>query len=318
MAGVVALLCANAFIVGINQIYDVKIDEVNKPYLPIAAGEMSQVSERGRIVEEWIAVGTARKNGSLTPPRTHTLSVSLVSHLVRGKKSTAWVLITTLGLLGLTIVHTLFGQHIALLYTLSLVIGAVYSVPPLRLKQRCAISYPPCPTLSLTWRPPDPRPLPAMACIVLCRGFLLNYGVNDAACAALGVPFVWKFPVAFITGFVTCFAVIISAAKDLPDVEGDKKENVKTFATWLGTGKVAMASIALLMLNYAAAIYLGFTQPSQFNSALMVGGHVVLAGCLISQATRLHMTGYSQQGIKNFYRFIWNLFYAEYALYPFI
>ena len=72
------------------------------------------------------------------------------------------------------------------------------------------------------------------------------------------------------------------------------------------------------MLNYAAAIYLGFTQPSQFNSALMVGGHSVLAGCLISQATRLHMTGYSQQGIKNFYRFIWNLFYAEYALYPFI
>ena len=70
MAGVVALLCANAFIVGINQIYDVKIDEVNKPYLPIAAGEMSQVSERGRIAEEWIAVGTARKNGSLTLPRT--------------------------------------------------------------------------------------------------------------------------------------------------------------------------------------------------------------------------------------------------------
>ena len=69
MAGVVALLCANAFIVGINQIYDVKIDEVNKPYVPIAAGEMSQVSERGRIAEEWIAVGTARKNGSLTPPR---------------------------------------------------------------------------------------------------------------------------------------------------------------------------------------------------------------------------------------------------------
>lgn len=76
MAGVVALLCANAFIVGINQIYDVKIDEVNKPYLPIAAGEMSQVSERGRIAEEWIAVGTARKNGSLTP-RARTLSLCL-------------------------------------------------------------------------------------------------------------------------------------------------------------------------------------------------------------------------------------------------
>ena len=118
LAGVVALLCANAFIVGINQIYDVKIDKVNKPYLPIAAGELST--------------------------------------------STAWMLILILGGLGLTIVHLLFGQHIALLYTLSLVIGVVYSVPPLRLKQ---------------------RPLPAMACIVLCRGFLLNYGVNDATSA---------------------------------------------------------------------------------------------------------------------------------------
>jgi len=252
-AGLVALLCANAFIVGINQIYDVRIDEVNKPYLPIAAGEMSQ--------------------------------------------STAWVIISTLGLIGLTIVHTLFGQHIALLYTLSLVIGAIYSVPPLRLKQ---------------------RPLPAMACIVLCRGFLLNYGVNDAACAALGVPFEWKFPVAFITGFVTCFAVIISAAKDLPDVEGDKKENVQTFATWLGTGKVAMASVALLMLNYLVAMFLGMAQPDMFNSPVMVVGHMVLSFFLVNQATKLHHTGYSQQGIKGFYRFIWNLFYAEYFLYPFI
>lgn len=39
-----------------------------------------------------------------------------------------------------------------------------------------------------------------MACIVLCRGFLLNYGVNDAALAALGLPFKWTYPVAFITG----------------------------------------------------------------------------------------------------------------------
>ena len=118
LCGVIALLCANAFIVGINQIYDVKIDKVNKPYLPIAAGELST--------------------------------------------STAWILILSLGGIGLTIVHLLFGQHIAMLYTLSLIIGVVYSVPPLRLKQ---------------------RPLPAMGCIVLCRGFLLNYGVNDATSA---------------------------------------------------------------------------------------------------------------------------------------
>ncbi len=37
--GVLALICGNGFIVGLNQIYDVSIDQVNKPFLPIAAGD---------------------------------------------------------------------------------------------------------------------------------------------------------------------------------------------------------------------------------------------------------------------------------------
>ena len=39
--GLVALLCGNGYIVGINQIYDVNIDKVNKPFLPVAAGELT-------------------------------------------------------------------------------------------------------------------------------------------------------------------------------------------------------------------------------------------------------------------------------------
>ena len=39
--GLLALLCGNAYIVGINQIFDVKIDEINKPFLPIAAKMLS-------------------------------------------------------------------------------------------------------------------------------------------------------------------------------------------------------------------------------------------------------------------------------------
>lgn len=41
LLGVLALLLGNLFIVGINQIYDVGIDKVNKPFLPIAAGRLS-------------------------------------------------------------------------------------------------------------------------------------------------------------------------------------------------------------------------------------------------------------------------------------
>lgn len=39
--GMVALLLGNAFIVGINQIFDRDIDVMNKPFLPVASGEMS-------------------------------------------------------------------------------------------------------------------------------------------------------------------------------------------------------------------------------------------------------------------------------------
>lgn len=41
--GVLALLCGNGYIVGINQIFDDDIDKVNKPFLPIASGKLFQM-----------------------------------------------------------------------------------------------------------------------------------------------------------------------------------------------------------------------------------------------------------------------------------
>ena len=42
----------NAFIVGINQIFDKDIDVLNKPFLPVASGEMSEKAA-------WVTVLTA-------------------------------------------------------------------------------------------------------------------------------------------------------------------------------------------------------------------------------------------------------------------
>ena len=36
-----ACLCGNVYIVGLNQLYDIEIDCINKPYLPLASGEFS-------------------------------------------------------------------------------------------------------------------------------------------------------------------------------------------------------------------------------------------------------------------------------------
>jgi len=43
---VVAGWCVNVFIVGVNEITDVEIDRVNKPYLPLASGELSMAAAR--------------------------------------------------------------------------------------------------------------------------------------------------------------------------------------------------------------------------------------------------------------------------------
>ncbi|CAM9186304.1 unnamed protein product, partial [Phaeothamnion confervicola] len=56
--GLLALLLGNAYIVGINQIYDVDVDKVNKPFLPMAAGEMS-----GRLA--WAVVAFSAVAGPL-------------------------------------------------------------------------------------------------------------------------------------------------------------------------------------------------------------------------------------------------------------
>ncbi|KAK1862085.1 hypothetical protein I4F81_004661 [Pyropia yezoensis] len=198
--GVVALLCGNAFIVGINQIYDVNIDVINKPFLPIAAGELS------------IPV--------------------------------AWAFILGSAVSGLAIVKTYFSNLILGLYSLGLVVGALYSTPGTRLKR---------------------FPIAAAATIACVRGFLLNFGVYHATMAALGVPFVWSPPITFLAVFMTIYAVVIALAKDLPDVAGDVQYGVSTFASRLGL------------------------DPSDAGS------------------------------VKRFYnRDVWGLFYAEYALFPFV
>ncbi len=49
----VAGFCVNVYIVGVNQLEDVEIDRVNKPYLPLAAGEMTPAAAR------WIVAACA-------------------------------------------------------------------------------------------------------------------------------------------------------------------------------------------------------------------------------------------------------------------
>jgi len=312
--GVLALLAGNGFIVGINQIYDVEIDVVNKPFLPVAAGELS--------------------------PKA------------------AWILVVALAAAGVALSWGVFGREIGTLYAFGLTLGAVYSVPPLRLKT---------------------KPVPAFLIIATVRGFLLNFGVYSAVRAALGLQFIWspamvrnkrvffvfrgrgrrekrlffspffslsflvlslptpspslsfsfrslkkitetkKTRKAFITAFVTTFAVAIAVTKDLADVEGDRAFGVSTFATRLGVENVATLGTGLLLANYAGAIGMALAAPSAFfRPTFAAAAHAFLAAALLASAKALSNAKYSQGAVADFYRRIWSLFYAEYALFAFL
>ncbi|MBN2364788.1 MAG: homogentisate phytyltransferase [Calditrichaeota bacterium] len=57
-------LAGNIYIVGLNQIYDVEIDRINKPELPLPAGDLSVSSARGIVIVSGIlSVGTALTQG---------------------------------------------------------------------------------------------------------------------------------------------------------------------------------------------------------------------------------------------------------------
>ncbi|KAH1232936.1 hypothetical protein AAZX31_09G096900 [Glycine max] len=252
-SGLFALICGNGYIVGINQIYDISIDKVNKPYLPIAAGDLSVQS--------------------------------------------AWFLVIFFAAAGLSIAGLNFGPFIFSLYTLGLFLGTIYSVPPLRMKR---------------------FPVAAFLIIATVRGFLLNFGVYYATRASLGLAFEWSSPVVFITTFVTFFALVIAITKDLPDVEGDRKYQISTFATKLGVRNIAFLGSGILLVNYIVSVLAAIYMPQAFRRWLLIPAHTIFAISLIYQAQILEQANYTKDAISGFYRFIWNLFYAEYAIFPFI
>jgi len=255
ICGVIALLCGNGYIVGINQIYDVDIDVINKPFLPVAAKEISP--------------------------------------------GLAWVLILAMASVGAALALRLFGPLIGSLYFVGLFLGTVYSVPPLRLKQFA---------------------IPAALIIAIVRGFLLNFGVYYATRAALGISFSWSAPAVFITCFMSVFATVIAVTKDLPDVQGDKENQIETFSTRFGVGKVSFAATLVLVANYASTYLWAFLSRtgSSFNAPVFLGTHTFFALALTRGFLRLRAANFTEDALKAYYRLIWLLLYSEYLFFPLI
>ena len=246
-------LLMNICIVGINQIYDIEIDKVNKPYLPLAAEDFS-VGTGTTIV--WFT-GAA------------SLGIGLASN-------------------SMPLLATLAG---------SLLLGIVYStdLPFLRWKR---------------------HPVAAALCILTVRSLLVQLGFYFHMQAALGTPEMMLItrPLAFATGFMFVFSVVIALMKDVPDLKGDQQAGLRTLTVRLGQKRVYWICIGLLELAYAAAIGVSLSSEVVWSRWAGTAAHAIVAGLLWWRAAQTDLD--DSKSIYDCYMDVWKAFYAEYLLFP--
>lgn len=91
-----------------------------------------------------------------------------------------------------------------------------------------------------------------------------------------------------------------------------------TYATQPHNECLHVTGSGLLLGNYAAAMLLAVKLPWAFRVPLMVGSHALLAVGVLYATYQLEAAKYSRTAIQAYYQFIWNVFYAEYCLLPFV
>lgn len=237
---IVGITC-NIFIVGINQVQDVEIDRINKPYLPIPAGVLS---------------------------------------LAMAKKIVYSSLVISLGI-GLYISPYLFA-----IVALSTSIGWAYSMPPLYLKK---------------------HHITAALSISLVRGVLLNAGGFLLFNYLLNNKVEMPHDIQILSLFVIAFSVVISWFKDLSDIEGDAKFNIKTLAISFSPKHVLIAGNLVVGISYIFSII------SSIEEGVLFYGHIVLMILFLLNSLSLKLN--QHQSIKKYYQRFWWFFFAEYLLY---
>jgi homogentisate phytyltransferase/homogentisate geranylgeranyltransferase len=239
-----AAWAVNVFITGINQLADVEIDRVNKPFLPIAAGDLSRRAGR------WIVAAAA--------------VVPLVLAATQG-----WVELTAVAL--------------------ALLVGAAYSVEPLRLKR---------------W------PVLAALSISGVRAVVVNLGVALHFTGGGGVPQgVWA-----LTAFVLPFSGAIALFKDVPDIEGDRRYHIATFSVRLGGAVVLRAGLVLLAVAYVGMAAAGPLVLDDAQPVVLAATHLAALGVALAAARRADVT--DRADFTRFYLLVWKLFFLEYVLVP--
>ncbi len=243
-------LCGNVYIVGLNQLFDIEIDQINKPELPVAAGEFS------------------RKQGQIIVGITGILAVILAY---------------------------LQGPWLWATVGISLGLGTVYSMPPIRLKR---------------------FPFWASFCIFTVRGIIVNLGlflhyqwVMQGESTLMIPPSIWA-----LTLFVLGFTFAIAIFKDIPDMEGDRLYQINTWTLHLGARTVFDLARWVIAFCYIATSVAAFLWLPQVNPFVLAIAHGVALAGLWWRSRKVDLE--DKVAIAACYQFIWKLFFLEYIMFP--
>jgi len=260
----VPALLINVYITGLNQIYDVEIDKVNKPYLPIPAGRLS-LSVAWRICVGALMLAVAW-SWAFLGARSLPLHITLAS---------------------------------------SAVLGTAYSMPPFRLKR---------------------FPLLAAFCIIVVRGLVVNLGFYCFALESLDCSVGMFFDVRgnVAAGFFAIFGSVIALMKDVPDIAGDEKNNIRSLSVRLGPNRVLQAATTVLwgLLGVTASLFaFGACRSLICRSWLLAALRAVMSlasmWALRFTATRSQRVDpRDPQAVYKFYMDVWVVFYMAYLCLP--
>jgi homogentisate phytyltransferase/homogentisate geranylgeranyltransferase len=105
--------------------------------------------------------------------------------------------------------------------------------------------------------------------------------------------------------------------EDIPDIEGDRRYGYASIAQELGPVKTAYICLAAFFLAYTILIFLQLLSPHLFNISLgILGSATLLALFCFRFGQLIDRIQTDVTTVKLFYRFLWQLYCAQYLLLP--
>jgi homogentisate phytyltransferase/homogentisate geranylgeranyltransferase len=245
--------------------------------------------------------------------RINKPDLPLASGTLRRSQATSAVVAASTGAL---LLGAALGPTLLATLATGLVIGAAYSLPPLRLRASA-------PT--------------AAGAIAAVRGLLLNLGiyahlagipagawfgaaggrldrVSDAAAAsAPALPgIVWT-----LTAFGVLFSLGVAIGKDVPDVEGDARHGVLSWAVTRGRPFAFRASTGFLTAAFVVAgagSLVALVRAGQTPTLILpvLASHAALVTWFVRRAAHVHPA--DDGAFRRLYAAVWRLYCVEYVL----